>query len=333
MILADKIINLRKKNGWSQEELAAQIGVSRQAVSKWEGAQSVPDMNKILLLSKVFNVSTDYLLKDEMGDNELAELAGSPQSIDYDSYDEARQVSMEEANLYLGLVEKASTRIALGVLLCILSPIPMLLMVAASADYAGLFRLSEETLGVLGVIILLVMVAGAVTIFISNGSRLSDFDYLEKEPLETAYGVSGMVRERKENFRDTHTHMMAAGIALCICSALPILAVAVIFGDAKNDAYYMAGTCATLFLIALGVYMIVMVSTIWDSYQKLLEEGDYAQAKKRARKSRLMQVYWPVVTAIYLLISFLTGAWATTWLIWPVAGVLSVAVEAFAGKK
>ena len=48
MILADKIINLRKKNGWSQEELANKMDVSRQAVSKWESAQTVPDLQKIL---------------------------------------------------------------------------------------------------------------------------------------------------------------------------------------------------------------------------------------------------------------------------------------------
>lgn len=61
MILADKIISLRKKSGWSQEELAQQLGVTRQSVSKWEGAQSVPDMDKILQMSRLFGVSTDYL--------------------------------------------------------------------------------------------------------------------------------------------------------------------------------------------------------------------------------------------------------------------------------
>ncbi len=66
MILADKIIQLRKKNGWSQEELAEQMNVSRQAVCKWEGAQSIPDINKLIQLSKLFNVSLDYLLKDEV---------------------------------------------------------------------------------------------------------------------------------------------------------------------------------------------------------------------------------------------------------------------------
>ncbi len=65
MILADKIIALRKKAGWSQEELAEQLGVSRQAVSKWEGAQSVPDMDIIHQMRKDFVDNTDYMLKDE----------------------------------------------------------------------------------------------------------------------------------------------------------------------------------------------------------------------------------------------------------------------------
>ena len=57
MILAEKIMELRKKNGWSQEELAEKIHVSRQSVSKWESSASIPDLSKILLLSQVFGVS------------------------------------------------------------------------------------------------------------------------------------------------------------------------------------------------------------------------------------------------------------------------------------
>ncbi len=66
MILADKITELRKRSGWSQEELAGPAGVSRQAVSKWESAASIPDLDKILKLSQLFDVSTDTLLKDEI---------------------------------------------------------------------------------------------------------------------------------------------------------------------------------------------------------------------------------------------------------------------------
>lgn len=63
MILADKITELRKKRGWSQEELAEKVDVTRQSVSKWESAQSTPDLDKILKLAEIFEVTTDELLK------------------------------------------------------------------------------------------------------------------------------------------------------------------------------------------------------------------------------------------------------------------------------
>ncbi|MCD8047678.1 MAG: helix-turn-helix domain-containing protein [Clostridiales bacterium] len=63
MNMADRIQQLRKARGISQEELADRVGVSRQAVSKWESEQSVPDLNKVVLLSDYFGVTTDYLLK------------------------------------------------------------------------------------------------------------------------------------------------------------------------------------------------------------------------------------------------------------------------------
>ena len=65
MTLAEKITLLRRQRGWSQEDLAERMGVSRQSVSKWESAQSIPDINRILELSRIFEVSTDYLLKNE----------------------------------------------------------------------------------------------------------------------------------------------------------------------------------------------------------------------------------------------------------------------------
>lgn len=72
MKLSDKIIQLRKANGWSQEELAERLKVSRQAISRWEGATAQPDVANVLQLSKLFGVTTDYLLNDEYeSDNDL----------------------------------------------------------------------------------------------------------------------------------------------------------------------------------------------------------------------------------------------------------------------
>ena len=66
MLLSDKLIQLRRSRGMSQEDLANEIGVSRQSVSKWEGAQAVPDLDKLVKIADFFGVSTDYLLKEEL---------------------------------------------------------------------------------------------------------------------------------------------------------------------------------------------------------------------------------------------------------------------------
>ena len=134
MILADKIILQRKKAGWSQEELAEQLGVSRQSVSKWEGAQSIPDMDKLLKMSRLFGVSTDYLLKDEIDD--------APAALTADEYDTGlRRVTMEEASDYLGKRRAAAPKIAFATFLCIISPIVLLIMagLAGSGKYISSF--------------------------------------------------------------------------------------------------------------------------------------------------------------------------------------------------
>ena len=72
MKLSDKIIKLRKENGWSQEELAEKLFVSRQAISRWENGTALPDAQNVLQISKLFHVTTDYLLNDDYeSDNDI----------------------------------------------------------------------------------------------------------------------------------------------------------------------------------------------------------------------------------------------------------------------
>lgn len=75
MKLSDKIVGLRKSNGMSQEDLAEKLDVSRQAISRWESGAAMPDANNILQLSKLFDVTTDYLLNDDyQSDNDLPKI-------------------------------------------------------------------------------------------------------------------------------------------------------------------------------------------------------------------------------------------------------------------
>ena len=314
MILADKIIDLRKKAGWSQEELAEKLDVSRQSVSKWEGAQSIPDMNKILQLSELFGVSTDYLLKDSM------EAAETVPSQDTDAED-ATFVSMEEANAFLSYKAESAPRIALGVLLCILSPIALFLL--GGAQESGRLAITEMQAAMIGLIVLLLMVAGAVLLFVLTGMKGSKFEYLEKNALDTAYGVSGMVRERMQREESDHTRSIAVGVVLCVLAAFPLFVLLLWRGE--DEFYGVLGVSAILTLAGIGVHILVKASIPWEGYRMLLEEGDYTRDRKRTNR-QYAGIYWCIVTAAYLAVSFLTNRWDMTWIIWPVAAVLFGAV-------
>lgn len=193
MILADKIINERKKNGWSQEELAQRLSVSRQSISKWEGAQAVPDLQKIIKMAEVFGVSTDYLLKDELEPNDAAEYSENT----FKDSTALRKVTMKEANAYLETVRKTAPMTALGVTLCICSPITLIALTGISEFYTAV---SEGLAAGIGVAMLLLSVATAVYMFIMSSAKRKEFEFLEKEAFETEYGVVGMVREKRSEY-------------------------------------------------------------------------------------------------------------------------------------
>ena len=207
MILADKIMEERKRNGWSQEELAEKLGVSRQAVSKWESAGSSPDLQRILQMSQLFGVSTDYLLKDEMEpDGVYQEIEPTMERRETVP---VRSVSMEEANDFLDRKREGAPRIANGVFMCIVSP-ALLILLSGMADDRR-FHVTEAFAAGLGLVFLFVMVAVAVFLFITCGIRQSQMEYLEKEVFETEYGVSGMVKERRRSYEPESLDRWIAG--------------------------------------------------------------------------------------------------------------------------
>mgnify|MGYP003441144445 FL=1 len=306
MILADKIIEERKKNGWSQEELANKLGVSRQAVSKWESAGSIPDLQRILQMSELFGVTTDYLLKDEIEEEPLNEYVET----------KTIKVSMEEANQYLDMKSRGSRIVANATSLCILSPVPLIVLGTMTEDHILIgFSL----------VLLLVLVAIAVYLFVNYGLHESHMQHLEKESFETEYGVSGMVRERREQYEPTFTRNIAIGVVLCILSVIPTIMAGVM--EVED---YMSGISVGLLLIivSIGVNILIRAGMIKSSYDTLLQEGEYTIEEKHLKKKTdaFSGAYWCLIVAIYLGWSFWTNNWKFTWIIWPVAGVLYAAV-------
>lgn len=306
MILADKIIEERKKNGWSQEELANKLGVSRQAVSKWESAGSIPDLQRILQMSELFGVTTDYLLKDEIEEEPLNEYVET----------KTIKVSMEDANQYLDMKSRGSRIVANATSLCILSPVPLIVLGTMTEDH---------TLVGFSLVFLLILVAIAVYLFVNYGLHESHMQHLEKECFETEYGVSGMVRERREQYESTFTRNIAIGVVLCILSVIPTIMAGVM--EVED---YMSGISVGLLLIivSIGVNILIRADMIKSSYDTLLQEGEYTIEEKHLKKKTdaFSGAYWCLMVAIYLGWSFWTNNWKFTWIIWPVAGALYAAV-------
>lgn len=314
MILADKIIRLRKKNGWSQEELADKMNVSRQAVSKWEAAQTTPDLEKILQLGNLFGVTTDYLLKDELVDEEFVE-----------GVDETpiRKISLAEANDYLEQRKNASVQIAIATLLCIISPILIFLLLAFSECTS--IPITENLAVGIGMVALFSLVTIAVVIYIRVGFKNAPYEFLEKEPFETEYGVTGLAREKQKTYRNTYIKYNIFGTCACILSPVPLICAAL----SGKGLLVMIMLCVNLLTVAIGVMFFIVAGVRWASMQKLLKEGEFSEKGKQKNKiiEAIGTVYWLLATAIYLGWSFLTSDWHITWVIWPIAGVLFAVVE------
>lgn len=316
MILAEKIALLRRKNGWSQEELANQLAVSRQAVSKWESGASIPDLDKILKLSELFQVTTDYLLKDALEQPDAA-AAVQQEELDREPH---RIVSLDEANEYLDIVQELRGRMAAGVGLCILSPV-CLLQLGAWADGTP----NEDRMGGLGLIILLVVVALGLLCILPAAFRLEKFEYLEKEEIDLAYGVAGIVQRRQQDYAQTYRRSMTQGVVLCVLAVVPLFGAAMLNAP---DFWVVAAVNLLLVIVAGAVQLFVRAGMTQGSFDKLLQTGEYSVCEKwtNRRVGWFAGAYWCLVTAVYLGVSFRYDNWEESWQIWAVAGMVFAAL-------
>lgn len=312
MNFADKLSYLRKKLGWSQEELANQIEVSRQSVSKWESGQSIPEIEKMIRLSDIFDVSLDYLLKD-------GQEVDGPENTREEGINQ-RVVTMNDAIEFLEIKENTSKKVALGVFLCIVSPVVLFILLALHE--LGRYEISENLTIAIGVVAIIVIVAVAVVIFIMARQKTSEFDYLDNEIFRTEYGISEMIRQKKEEQKPSHTSAIIIGTVLCILASTPLIVGALM--DSENSGRLLMVLPVSVVMVAIGVFIMVKDGIIWSSYEKISQEGDYSREEKEKQigTSSISTAYWAIVVAIFLGYSFITDNWQYSWIVLVVSGVL-----------
>jgi len=312
MILAEKIVRLRKQNGWSQEELAEKLKVSRQSVSKWESSNSIPDLNKILMLAEVFGVSTDLLLKD---DNEAIE---SNQTTNDSS---VKQISLEQAHKYVESKLEASAITTKGVMLSVCSVVPLFFFLAM----ADTGRLNGDVAAAMGIVGILVMVAWAVSFFIKTDKYKNDLSVIDDEEFELAYGVHSVFQDKLEKFRESYNKRLSIGIFLFIVSFVPLMLGSMFL---SGEGLTLILLIVLMLIVASGIYVVSPVSAKYEAYNNILRENfkNTEKAKREKRAGKLAAFYWPLLTAIFLGWSLWTMDWGNTWIVWPVGAVVYVAL-------
>lgn len=317
MNLSERITEQRRIRGWSQEELAYRLGVSRQAVSKWESSRSTPDLERIIQMSELFGVTTDWLLKGEIIESYSYEEDPKQQNI--------RIVTREEAMDFLNQRSLKAQKIAFATMLCIVSPAPLIILAAMAEQ--GIPGLSDNTAALIGLIALFGMIAYAVYLFMISGAKEEPYRFLKTESYELEAGAAERIMERKSRYMVTYHQGISTGVVLCILSVVPLLASVLL----ERDVMVVGSVGLLLVIVATGVRKIICVSMIRSGFSVLLQDEGYSvSARKENQKNDMISsTYWSIVTAGYLLWSFLSHDWHITWLVFVVAGVLYEPVKMF----
>ena len=191
----------------------------------------------------------------------------------------------------------------------------------------------DKLLSGIGIGVMLCFVASAVGIFITAAGPMQRFSYLDKEPIETAYGVSGMVKERREQFRPSNTKSITVGVILCIIGAALMIVLGVLgeLDSWSEELIGAFGLCGMFAFVSAGAFIIVKSSTYMGGFDKLLEDSDFSRRKKELHRSgiNLVMIYWLVLVAAFLAVSFIFDSWNWSWVIFAVGGVLTPVVAEF----
>ena len=110
------------------------------------------------------------------------------------------------------------------------------------------YHISENAAAGIGICVLIVLIAIAVTIFILCGMKTKKYEFMEKEDIETVYGVSGMVKEKRDAYHSMYVTQLVIGIACCICSVIPLFGTLAV---SESDFYMVSAVCMLLALVAI----------------------------------------------------------------------------------
>lgn len=299
MKLDQKIATLRKKNNLSQEALAKKVHVSRQAVSKWEGGQSLPDIEKIVLLSEIFGVTTDYLLK-----------SGDPSfKLEHNALvtnNELSPLKDDEIEQYLTVRKKIAKNTGFAVALVILGAAIFTLFGIAITIFTN-----NDIFYAIGTIAFFACGASAVGILIYNHFLLSDFEKIGRLDFTLKKNQIEDINQQHLMYKKTESKKLISSAIITILTVLPEIITWVMNSSLSHLSYtyrslfYYGAVAISLILLASAVYLFIYYILSNQAFAALTQEKNAAIVKKNFM--RFTFVYW----ILYICIGILVMIWFT----------------------
>lgn len=213
MKLGQKIAGLRKKSSLSQEALAEKMNVSRQAVSKWESNQSIPDIEKIVDLSELFGVTTDYLLKNGTPSFEL------PGKSSEEKIEKALPaITDQEIDQYLEVAKKAAHFESLSIALFFLA-------IASFCIFSTLVFISHNIFGTVAYIAPIIIIAIALGYFIHAKLMMHEFKSITQNKFALTSTQNDLIDSSAHEFRNKNNRRIVIGVVLCILAIIPLILI------------------------------------------------------------------------------------------------------------
>lgn len=227
-----------------------------------------------------------------------------------------RFISLDEAKAYLSNRNKKALFRALGILLCIISVSFVIILGPKGVEVLS------------GVGLMMLSIAIGIGFLVYSGFTDHEWTFIGHEYCNIDMNTAAYVKEKQRSFEPIRALCVSLGIVLCIVCWTPNILI--------PFRYQPLGAGIMFIVVGFGVFLIVYSNSIARGFERLLNvnekstiSGQYANGSgyskpvkyKSKTAQTIVEVYWPTVTCIYLIISFLTFSWGTTWIIWVIAGV------------
>lgn len=231
-------------------------------------------------------------------------------------------VTKDEVEAYMAVKKTMGIQVGIGVLLCILAPALLILINNLLADGIIANHLSGDATAIPGVIILFLMVTAAVGIFIYSGMNFERYKYME-QGVQLPGSVEDELKKKYDRFIPTFYLRLILGVCFIILSPISIF-VANMLGERATEY----GVVVLLFIVAVSVNFFITAGTVKESFERLLNLGDYTVTKVARNKKEdkvigaVASIVWPLAVVVFLFCGFVYGLWHIAWIVFPITGIL-----------